>query len=53
MGKRFRLTLEQVSGPEDNEEIEIKASWILSKKHWSPTRDLLNSLKLELAKARK
>jgi len=53
MKNRFRVVLEEVYGPIDDEASEVLASYELSgTRRWNINADLIASLKEELAKAK-
>ena len=55
---RYRLVLEAITGPEDDETIEIKATWTVSgRESWLIHGDgygieMLNSIKTEVTRAK-
>lgn len=51
MARRFRLTLEEVVGPEGDEETEMLVYWDISGKgKWTLDAALLESVRVEVAK---
>ncbi len=48
---RYRISLEQVSGPFDDETIEIKDSWTIGNGQWRNDREMLDSIQAAVSKA--